>query len=149
MNEVKTINVFGKQIQIAPNGYIVTVEKAGNENSVSITSTTQSGMVQSVIIDTVRLYAKYPNEFIREFNIQCQLSLGMNNLSSKELASAEFIPMKKTVDRSNDISSNQHIFRCIDVMNADETISEQTKILMFMEYGQIVLEEYKSSRRLT
>lgn len=41
--------------------------------------------------------------------------------------------------------SNEHLYRCLDIMNADPKISEETRIIMFVEYGRLVLEESKSS----
>lgn len=39
--------------------------------------------------------------------------------------------------------SNQHLFHCLDVMKADSNLSEDTKIIMFVEYARLVLEEAK------
>lgn len=41
--------------------------------------------------------------------------------------------------------SSQHLYRCLDTINADKNISEETMIIMFVEYGKLVSEESKSS----
>lgn len=41
--------------------------------------------------------------------------------------------------------SSQHLYRCLDTMKADPNISEETKILMFVEYAKLVTEESKSN----
>lgn len=41
--------------------------------------------------------------------------------------------------------SNEHLYRCLDIMNADKNISEETRIIMFVEYAKLVSEESKSS----
>ena len=41
--------------------------------------------------------------------------------------------------------SNEHLYRCLDVMKADEKISEETRIIMFVEYAKLVSEESRSS----
>lgn len=37
--------------------------------------------------------------------------------------------------------SSQHLYRCLDIMKADAELSEETKIIMFVEYGKLVLSE--------
>lgn len=37
--------------------------------------------------------------------------------------------------------SNQHLYHCLDVMKADSNLSEETKIIMFVEYARLVVEE--------
>jgi len=39
------------------------------------------------------------------------------------------------------MDSNEYINHCLDVMNADPHLSDETKILMFMEYGKYLLAE--------
>lgn len=41
--------------------------------------------------------------------------------------------------------SNEHLFRCLDIMKADSNLSEETKIIMFVEYGKMVAEESKAT----
>ena len=41
--------------------------------------------------------------------------------------------------------SSEHLFRCLDIMKADKNISEETTIIMFVEYGRLLIEETKSS----
>ena len=41
--------------------------------------------------------------------------------------------------------SSEHLFRCLDIMKADKNISEETTIIMFVEYGRLLIEESKSS----
>ena len=38
-------------------------------------------------------------------------------------------------------SSNEYIFRCVEVIKADKNISEDTLIIMFIEYGKKLLKE--------
>lgn len=38
-------------------------------------------------------------------------------------------------------TSNEYIFRCVEVIKADKTISEDTLIIMFIEYGKKLLQE--------
>lgn len=37
--------------------------------------------------------------------------------------------------------SNEHLYHCLDVIKADKNISEETKIIMFVEYAKLVVEE--------
>lgn len=39
--------------------------------------------------------------------------------------------------------SNEHLYHCLDIMKADNNLSEETKIIMFVEYARLVLEEAK------
>lgn len=38
-------------------------------------------------------------------------------------------------------TSNKHLYHCLDVMKADKNLSEETKIIMFVEYARLVVEE--------
>ena len=38
-------------------------------------------------------------------------------------------------------NSNQHLYRCLDIMKLDSNLSEQTKIIMFVEYARLVVNE--------
>lgn len=42
-------------------------------------------------------------------------------------------------------NSNKHLYRCLDTMKADANISEETKIVMFVEYARLVTDESKSN----
>ncbi len=39
--------------------------------------------------------------------------------------------------------SEEHLYRCLDIMKADNNLSEDTKIIMFAEYARLVLLESK------
>ena len=41
--------------------------------------------------------------------------------------------------------ANQHLYRCLDTIKADRNLSEETYIIMFVEYARLVVEETKSS----
>lgn len=38
-------------------------------------------------------------------------------------------------------TSNDYIFRCVDIIKNDKTISEHTLVIMFIEYGKKLLKE--------
>jgi hypothetical protein len=38
-------------------------------------------------------------------------------------------------------TSNKHLYHCLDVMKADKNLSEETKIIMFIEYARLVVSE--------
>jgi len=40
---------------------------------------------------------------------------------------------------------NEHLFRCLDIIKADKTLSEDTLIIMFVEYARLVTEQSRSS----
>jgi len=40
-------------------------------------------------------------------------------------------------------ASEQYLYRCIETMKADPALSDETKILMFIEYARLVVEEKK------
>lgn len=149
--EIKTINVFGKRIQIQTHGCVKSAEKVG-DNIVNLVDTYQSGRVETAQVDTVRLFNKQPHEFVREFNMQCQLSLGMEKLDTKQFQltahqKLESDALDVNLGRASDMSSNKHLFRCVDLMAVDANLSEQTKIVMFLEYGKLVIEEYEKQKQ--
>jgi hypothetical protein len=37
--------------------------------------------------------------------------------------------------------SDEHIYRCVDIIRNDKTLSEQTIILMFLVYKDLILNE--------
>lgn len=39
------------------------------------------------------------------------------------------------------MNSEDYIYHCVDIMNADKNLSDETKILMFVEYGRKLLKE--------
>jgi hypothetical protein len=41
--------------------------------------------------------------------------------------------------------SAEHLYRCLDVIKADKSLSEETLIIMFVEYGKLVIGETKPS----
>lgn len=41
--------------------------------------------------------------------------------------------------------SSDYLYRCLDIMKADPKTSEETKIIMFVEYARLCIEESKSS----
>jgi hypothetical protein len=42
--------------------------------------------------------------------------------------------------------SDEHIYRCIDIIQADKTVSDQTIILMFLAYKNLIIDEYEKSK---
>jgi hypothetical protein len=42
--------------------------------------------------------------------------------------------------------SDDHIYRCIDIIQADKTVSDQTIILMFLAYKNLIIDEYEKSK---
>ncbi len=40
-------------------------------------------------------------------------------------------------------NSDDHIYRCIDIIQADKNVSDQTIILMFLAYKDLVIKEYE------
>jgi len=43
------------------------------------------------------------------------------------------------------VSSEEYIYHCLDILKADK-VSEQTMILMFLEYGKILLKEKNNGK---
>ena len=43
-------------------------------------------------------------------------------------------------------SSKEYLFRCLDIMKADKNLSEETKIIMFVEYARLVLKEHNAKK---
>lgn len=41
-------------------------------------------------------------------------------------------------------TSKEYIYRCVDIIKADKNISETTIILMFLFYGELLLQESKT-----
>jgi hypothetical protein len=41
------------------------------------------------------------------------------------------------------MESQKYLDRCLDIMKADSNLSEDTKIIMFVEYARLVFEEKK------
>ena len=41
------------------------------------------------------------------------------------------------------MESQKYLDRCLDIMKADANLSEDTKIIMFVEYARLVFEEKK------
>ena len=39
--------------------------------------------------------------------------------------------------------SDDHIYRCVDVIKADKSISDQTIIIMFLTYKNLIIQEYE------
>jgi hypothetical protein len=48
--------------------------------------------------------------------------------------------IEKIIDK---MESQKYLDRCLDIMKADENLSEDTKIIMFVEYARLVFEEKK------
>lgn len=42
--------------------------------------------------------------------------------------------------------SDDHIYRCIDIIQADKNVSDQTIILMFLIYKDLILKEYEKTK---
>ena len=42
---------------------------------------------------------------------------------------------------SKELTSEQYLNHCVDILQADKTVSEHTMILMFVEYGKKLLYE--------
>ena len=43
-------------------------------------------------------------------------------------------------------TSNQYCLRCAEIIKADPKISEQTILIMFLNYGKLVLQENKQKK---
>ena len=41
--------------------------------------------------------------------------------------------------------SDDHIYRCIDIIQADKNVSDQTIILMFLTYKDLIIKEYEKT----
>lgn len=63
------LDIFGKEIDINPLGYVVSINKV-NENLVHLIVTEQSGRIYTNPIDTMVEFQKKADEFISEFNKQ-------------------------------------------------------------------------------
>lgn len=48
--------------------------------------------------------------------------------------------IEKIIDN---MDSQKYLDRCLDIMKADTNLSEETKIIMFVEYARLVFEEKK------
>lgn len=48
----------------------------------------------------------------------------------------------------NNEESNNHIHRCVDVIKNDKDISHNTLIIMFLQYKEILLTEYKINEKI-
>lgn len=48
--------------------------------------------------------------------------------------------IEKIIDK---MDSQKYLDRCLDIMKADSNLSEETKIIMFVEYARLVFEEKK------
>ena len=48
--------------------------------------------------------------------------------------------IEKIIDK---MESQKYLDRCLDIMKADSNLSEDTKIIMFVEYSRLVFEEKK------
>jgi hypothetical protein len=44
--------------------------------------------------------------------------------------------------------SDEHIYRCVDIIRNDKTLSEQTIILMFLVYKDLILNERRTPPNL-
>jgi hypothetical protein len=42
--------------------------------------------------------------------------------------------------------SDEHIYRCVDVIKNDKNISEQTIIIMFLQYKELLTKEINEQR---
>jgi hypothetical protein len=42
--------------------------------------------------------------------------------------------------------SDDHIYRCVDIIKADKSISDQTIIIMFLTYKNLIIEEYEKTK---
>jgi hypothetical protein len=42
--------------------------------------------------------------------------------------------------------SDDHIYRCVDIIQADKTVSDQTIILMFLAYKNLIIDEHEKSK---
>lgn len=43
------------------------------------------------------------------------------------------------------MESDEHIYRCVDILQNDKNISEQTIILMFLVYKDLIIKELKEN----
>ena len=48
--------------------------------------------------------------------------------------------IEKIIDK---MESQKYLDRCLDIMKADANLSEETKIIMFVEYARLVFDEKK------
>lgn len=48
---------------------------------------------------------------------------------------------------NTEMSSNDYIYRCLNTLKADKNISDNTIILMFLQYGKLLLEEYEKENK--
>jgi hypothetical protein len=44
-------------------------------------------------------------------------------------------------EKKKEETSNEYIYRCVEVIKADRNISEDTLVIMFIEYGKKLLKE--------
>lgn len=49
-------------------------------------------------------------------------------------------------DKIRQETSIEYIYRCVEVIRADKNISEDTLVIMFIEYGKKLLKEKLNSR---
>jgi hypothetical protein len=49
--------------------------------------------------------------------------------------------IEKIIDKK--MESQNYLYRCLDIMKADPNLSEDTKIIMFIEYARLINEEQK------
>lgn len=45
------------------------------------------------------------------------------------------------------ITSNEHIFRCAEVILNDKNISEQTIVIMFLTYKELLIKEIEQKQK--
>lgn len=45
------------------------------------------------------------------------------------------------------MESDEHIYRCVDIIQNDKNISEQTIILMFLVYKGLIIKELKENEK--
>lgn len=50
-------------------------------------------------------------------------------------------------NNSNTTNSNDHIFRCADIILNDKNISEETIIVMFMTYKELLINEIEKNKK--
>jgi len=103
------LDIFGKEIDINPVGYIITAEKL-NEDIVIIKTITQGEVVYNEPIH-VKHYNKTPEEFISEFKRQNYTAVGDFISKQKPKLSPSDLAEIKIISANEDLGGNEVKFR--------------------------------------
>jgi len=52
---------------------------------------------------------------------------------------------KRSSKMTKELTSEQYLYHCVDILRSDKTVSDHTMILMFVEYGKKLLNEKEKS----